>query len=481
MSASTAGIRTTAATAAAPLAARPATRGGPSGDARFRDALDRAAGLEPRSRYPNLPPPCPGLGSAQDGCGSPPSEAKPQGKPSAAETDGAVNSDGDAIDERPESGIDGETPDQPELADPPGEIEVVAAPTQRDPVAAPVDPSLDLEAGCGGDELCGEGTVSPDEAAQGSGESNPSQSPQPGAAQLGEQRAAITTQAAEASQVPRSHKGAGARSHASTPTLGGVGDGVAVNTTPGLEPSELGLDSGDAGADAGARLLAEGSDEPSGDGFDAANPASSSGLGPSTPAHDAASTTASATQATTDAAQPVASAPVEARAPAVDPPQPQPQPDAQSPEDEANLARTERGLGAALRQRGGSVTLRLTPAELGTIRIEMRVSEGSVVARLTAEHDSAHALLTRNLGELKQSLQARGLLVERLEVVTLAQPNTGASGAETSGERGAEARGRENEGRSQGRWDQGGREGRAPARARPAKGFADWLESPVSL
>lgn len=89
---------------------------------------------------------------------------------------------------------------------------------------------------------------------------------------------------------------------------------------------------------------------------------------------------------------------------------------AESSNDALNSARLTRGLNAAVNQQGGNITLRLTPPELGTVRIQLNLQGGNVSAQFHAETDSARTLLTQQLGQLRTSLESQGLNVERLGV-----------------------------------------------------------------
>lgn len=86
------------------------------------------------------------------------------------------------------------------------------------------------------------------------------------------------------------------------------------------------------------------------------------------------------------------------------------------PDDNPLTAQALRGLAAALRQNGGSVTLRLNPEQLGFMKIEMSLKEGRVDARIEASNDAARHLLEQSVDRLRAALEARGLIVDRLEV-----------------------------------------------------------------
>ncbi len=62
------------------------------------------------------------------------------------------------------------------------------------------------------------------------------------------------------------------------------------------------------------------------------------------------------------------------------------------------------------------VTLRLTPPELGALRIEVAVDHGKVSARIDAQTAAAQKVLMDNLPQLKEALTQHGASIERLEV-----------------------------------------------------------------
>ncbi len=67
---------------------------------------------------------------------------------------------------------------------------------------------------------------------------------------------------------------------------------------------------------------------------------------------------------------------------------------------------------------GGIVRLRLSPAELGSVRVEMQVSGRKVTARVVAETEVASGLLREHVGDLRARLEAQGMQVERIEIDT---------------------------------------------------------------
>lgn len=76
-----------------------------------------------------------------------------------------------------------------------------------------------------------------------------------------------------------------------------------------------------------------------------------------------------------------------------------------------------RAMVAALRHKGGVVTLRLSPDELGQVRVELRVEDGKVSAVLDAQDERARGALHAGIDTLRKSLEASGLTITHLEVV----------------------------------------------------------------
>jgi flagellar hook-length control protein FliK len=94
-----------------------------------------------------------------------------------------------------------------------------------------------------------------------------------------------------------------------------------------------------------------------------------------------------------------------------------PEPKAARQADPSNLPnQVARGLAAAVRQRDGTLTLRLSPESLGDIKIVVRVESGQVSAQIDAQTDQARQLLSDTASTLRSALEAQGLVVERIEV-----------------------------------------------------------------
>src|SRR5690606_39939299 len=67
----------------------------------------------------------------------------------------------------------------------------------------------------------------------------------------------------------------------------------------------------------------------------------------------------------------------------------------------------------AAEQRGGVVQLRLSPPELGAMRIELSVQQGVLSARLETETPAAKSVLLDNLPALRDRLAAQDIAVDR--------------------------------------------------------------------
>ena len=97
-------------------------------------------------------------------------------------------------------------------------------------------------------------------------------------------------------------------------------------------------------------------------------------------------------------------------------------------------ARVLRGLHGAVNQRGGTLTMLLTPPELGELRINVQFDGGVVRATFQAGHEQVASLLRQQMGMLRHALEGRGLTVETLQVQTpgpLGMTHTDSSQAQT--------------------------------------------------
>jgi flagellar hook-length control protein FliK len=76
-------------------------------------------------------------------------------------------------------------------------------------------------------------------------------------------------------------------------------------------------------------------------------------------------------------------------------------------------------------QRDGEVRLRLSPPELGSLRLQVSVQDGVMVARMETETEAARSSLVNNLPTLRERLAEQGIRVERFDIDLMQRPSTG--------------------------------------------------------
>ena len=64
----------------------------------------------------------------------------------------------------------------------------------------------------------------------------------------------------------------------------------------------------------------------------------------------------------------------------------------------------------------GAVTIRLHPAELGELRMEIKVEQDNIKAHITAQNPQVQDILDRNLPRLREALQQQGMNLEHMQV-----------------------------------------------------------------
>jgi flagellar hook-length control protein FliK len=80
-----------------------------------------------------------------------------------------------------------------------------------------------------------------------------------------------------------------------------------------------------------------------------------------------------------------------------------------------------------LNSQGGSVRLRLSPPELGSLHIEIHVAKGEMTARVQAESPAARNILLDNLPALRDRLAQHDIKVQRFDVDLMDRSNGGMS------------------------------------------------------
>jgi flagellar hook-length control protein FliK len=79
------------------------------------------------------------------------------------------------------------------------------------------------------------------------------------------------------------------------------------------------------------------------------------------------------------------------------------------------INRVARAMTSA-REQGAPLRIRLSPPELGSIRLEVKVQDGAMSARIEAETPAARAALLENVSDLRQRLAEQGIRVEQFDV-----------------------------------------------------------------
>lgn len=93
-------------------------------------------------------------------------------------------------------------------------------------------------------------------------------------------------------------------------------------------------------------------------------------------------------------------------------------------DESAVTGNVARGLTALVNKRGGVMHMRLEPPELGRVRVQMTMHQGTVSAQFQAATAQAQTVLERNMSVLRTVLERHGLTVERL-TVQVQQPSQG--------------------------------------------------------
>lgn len=84
--------------------------------------------------------------------------------------------------------------------------------------------------------------------------------------------------------------------------------------------------------------------------------------------------------------------------------------------DRARFVQRVSGAIRSAQQRDGQIQLRLSPPELGTLRIQLTVSEGAITAHLEAETATARNALLENLPALRERLAEQEITIEKFDV-----------------------------------------------------------------
>jgi flagellar hook-length control protein FliK len=142
--------------------------------------------------------------------------------------------------------------------------------------------------------------------------------------------------------------------------------------------------------------------------------------------------------------------------------------------------RIVRGLSAMVNQRGGVMNMKLHPAELGSLRVQMSIVQGSVTAQFVASTVEAQMMLDRSMGTLRAALESHGLHVERISVTHASSDSSGTSMRQDGqDQQNQQSTGRHHDagqGQSRGRHDEW-RQGGHPPREHKPSDFAGQFHS----
>lgn len=86
------------------------------------------------------------------------------------------------------------------------------------------------------------------------------------------------------------------------------------------------------------------------------------------------------------------------------------------------VSRVARAIHTA-QERGGPLQLRLSPPELGAMRLELSLSQGTLTASIETEHSSTRQLLIDNLPALRERLAEQSIKIERFDVDVRRDPS----------------------------------------------------------
>lgn len=83
---------------------------------------------------------------------------------------------------------------------------------------------------------------------------------------------------------------------------------------------------------------------------------------------------------------------------------------------EANHTNIVSGVQTTLLPRGGTMQIRLDPPELGALQVTVEMRDGAMNATFHTSNEDATRLLSHSLSQLKTTLEAQGVTVEKIQV-----------------------------------------------------------------
>ena len=80
------------------------------------------------------------------------------------------------------------------------------------------------------------------------------------------------------------------------------------------------------------------------------------------------------------------------------------------------LAQVQRGLASILNTKGGTMKIRLSPEHLGEVNIQLTTKDGRISVQIQAKNESTRSMLSEGLEGLRSAIEARGAIVDELNV-----------------------------------------------------------------
>jgi flagellar hook-length control protein FliK len=80
------------------------------------------------------------------------------------------------------------------------------------------------------------------------------------------------------------------------------------------------------------------------------------------------------------------------------------------------------------------VRIRLSPPELGDVRVALQQTSAGLIARVVADHATSAQTLQQSAGELRRSLESAGVDLLRLDIGASGDESQGAAGNDQTGE-----------------------------------------------
>jgi flagellar hook-length control protein FliK len=103
--------------------------------------------------------------------------------------------------------------------------------------------------------------------------------------------------------------------------------------------------------------------------------------------------------------------------------------------DSARLLHRVARAVATVHEQGGEIRLRLSPPELGALRLEVRVQDGAMVARMETETSAARSAILDNLPALRERLAEQNVRIERFDVDLMQRQGSGTPDQPSDGHR----------------------------------------------